>query len=81
MYNVTLFPADSIKSAIQTAAELNPAAPRLGFIQMGRQIWRTRGIKGLYAGCGLTCLRSGPSSAVIFLLYETLEKHLGGYLS
>ena len=81
MYNVTLFPADSIKSAIQTAAELNPTAPRLGFLQMGRSIYRTRGLKGLYAGCGLTCLRSGPSSAVIFLLYETLEKHLGGWLN
>lgn len=76
-YNVILFPADSIKSAIQTQAELDPHAPRLSFAGMGKKIWSTRGIKGLYAGCGVTCLRSGPSSAMIFALYETLQGKFG----
>lgn len=80
MYNVTLFPADSVKSAVQTWAELNPDKPRLGFAAMAQQIWRTRGLKGLYAGCGLTVMRSAPSSAMIFLIYETLVQRYGDLL-
>lgn len=79
-YNVILFPADSIKSAIQTAAELNPSARPLGFGEMGKRIWRTRGFKGLYAGCGLTVIRSAPSSAMIFAIYETLAAQFGHLL-
>ena len=77
-YNLVLFPADSVKSAMQTWAELHPSLPRLGFWAMARRIWRTRGLKGLYAGCGLTVARSAPSSAMIFYIYETLEKHFAG---
>lgn len=76
-YNVILFPADSIKSSMQTWSELNPDKPRLGFGGMAKKIWRTRGIKGMYAGLGITCLRSGPSSAMIFFIYETLSAKYG----
>ena len=76
-YNVILFPADSIKSNMQTWAELNPGAARSSFIQTGKNIFRTRGLRGLYAGCGLTCLRSGPSSAMIFLIFQRLEQNFG----
>ena len=78
-YNVILFPADSVKSSIQTWAELHPEKPRLGFWAMGKKIWRTRGLKGLYAGCGVTILRSAPSSAMIFFIYETLQGRFGKY--
>lgn len=76
-YNVSLFPADSVKSTIQTYAELNPNKPVPGFVETARNIYRSRGIRGLYAGCALTCMRSGPSSAMIFALFETLTTHLG----
>lgn len=76
-YNVSLFPADSVKSAMQTSAELHPNLPTPGFGETFMRIWRTRGIRGLYAGCALTCLRSGPSSAMIFGIFETLQTHLG----
>ena len=76
-YNVILFPADSIKSNMQTFAELNPGAMRSSFMETGKRIFRTRGLKGLYAGCGLTCLRSGPSSAMIFFLFQRLEQNFG----
>jgi ornithine carrier protein len=79
-YNVILFPADSVKSAMQTWGELHPDQPRLGFGEMGKKIWKTRGFKGLYAGCGLTVMRSAPSSAMIFLIYETLMTRFGGIL-
>ncbi|BEI79486.1 hypothetical protein CcaverHIS002_0100150 [Cutaneotrichosporon cavernicola] len=76
-YNVSLFPADCVKSTMQTHAELNPNKPVPGFGATFMNIYRTRGIRGLYAGCGLTCLRSGPSSAMIFGLFETLRIHFG----
>lgn len=76
-YNVILFPADSVKSSMQTWAELNPGAARVSFGATAKNIWKTRGFRGLYAGCGLTCLRSGPSSAMIFLIYQRLEQNFG----
>ncbi|WWD21617.1 hypothetical protein CI109_106103 [Kwoniella shandongensis] len=79
-YNVILFPADSVKSSMQTSAELNPHKPAPGFWPTAKMIWKMRGLRGMYAGCGLTVLRSAPSSAMIFLMYETLEKRFGGIL-
>ncbi|KAA1123557.1 hypothetical protein PGTUg99_008820 [Puccinia graminis f. sp. tritici] len=60
-YNFVFFPADSIKSTMQTASELTqtshlpqslPAheAPKNGFLDVGLRIVKTRGWKGLYAG-------------------------------
>lgn len=74
-YNVILFPADSVKSTIQTEVELAPKGTKpSSFLPTLKRIWTTRGLRGLYAGCGITCLRSGPSSALIFLLYNRLEQ-------
>lgn len=76
-YNVVLFPADSVKSTMQTQRELAAGSGKppatLGFLGTLKSIYTTRGLAGLYAGCGITCLRSGPSSALIFLLYNRLE--------
>ncbi|AXA49787.1 mitochondrial ornithine carrier protein [Malassezia restricta] len=78
-YNVSLFPADSVKSAMQTEHELRAQAglakaTPTGFLQTLLNIYQTRGIRGLYAGVGVTCLRSAPSSAIVFLVYNKLEQ-------
>ncbi|SOV05759.1 related to mitochondrial amino acid transporter ARG-13 [Ustilago sp. UG-2017a] len=82
-YNVVLFPADCVKSTMQTEQEMRPVSSTAkagekwkgtGFYDTFKKIYKTRGIKGLYAGCGVTCLRSAPSSAIIFLMYNKLEK-------
>ncbi|SNX86303.1 related to mitochondrial amino acid transporter ARG-13 [Melanopsichium pennsylvanicum] len=88
-YNVVLFPADCVKSTMQTEQEMRAVnnswikGPQqqqgekwkgTGFYDTFKKIYKTRGIKGLYAGCGVTCLRSAPSSAIIFLMYNKLEK-------
>ena len=85
-YNVVLFPADSVKSTMQTEMELRAKpkpgeAPRppTGFFQTFKNIYRSRGVRGLYAGCGVTCLRSAPSSALIFLMYNKLEQAAESY--
>ena len=68
IYNCVLFPADCIKSTIQTEDELRGAGQRRTFMQVGKDIYRARGIRGLYQGCGLTALRAAPSSALIFYM-------------
>lgn len=80
-YNVVLYPADSVKSTMQTERELSGARPnadgsawkKTGFLSTFSRIYKTKGIRGLYAGCAVTCLRSAPSSALIFLMYNKLE--------
>ncbi|QRV81940.1 mitochondrial carrier protein [Ceratobasidium sp. AG-Ba] len=76
-YNVILFPADSIKSAVQTEEELRPrlpGQPRPTFLGTARAIWAAQGVKGFYAGMGVTVARAIPSSAIIFVVYDGLAK-------
>ncbi|KAI8986761.1 mitochondrial carrier [Trametes punicea] len=79
-YNVALFPADTVKSAMQTELELR--GPRAGgarptFAGVFRDMWRAQGLRGLYAGCGITVARAVPSSALIFLIYDGLSRRFG----
>ncbi|GAA6044540.1 hypothetical protein JCM8097_000486 [Rhodosporidiobolus ruineniae] len=81
VYNCVLFPADCIKSTMQTEEELRGGKGqpwvRRGFLETGKEIYRVKGIKGLYAGCGITALRAAPSSALIFYIYSRLESIFG----
>jgi len=70
-YNFLFFPADTIKSKIQTG-ELTHVRPT--FVSVGKELWRVHGLKGLYRGCGITVARSAPSSALIFTIVENLKK-------
>ncbi|KAJ6608598.1 mitochondrial carrier domain-containing protein [Mycena sp. CBHHK59/15] len=83
-FNLALFPADTVKSAMQTEEELRPVARIAGkpprqasFFETFKVMYRAQGIKGLYAGCGITVARSVPSSAIIFLIYDGLSKRFG----
>jgi ornithine carrier protein len=81
-YTFLFFPADCVKSTIQTEEELRPRAanslePKSTFTGVLRQIYRTKGLQGLYAGAGITGFRSAMSSGLMFLIYDALEKHLG----
>ncbi|KAK1998604.1 mitochondrial carrier [Colletotrichum falcatum] len=73
-YNFLFFPADTIKSRMQTAGVGDAASGRT-FWQEGAVLWRQHGLKGLYRGCGITCLRSAPSSAFIFIVFDGLKRH------
>ena len=89
-FNLALFPADTVKSAMQTEEELRPKSttsrgldppgsiPRKAtFGGTFMALYRAQGIRGLYAGCGITVARSIPSSAIIFLIYDGLKKSFG----
>lgn len=82
MFNLSLFPADTIKSRMQTDALVNSshsntsgqATGQSGFWETGKNIYKSSGIKGLYRGCGVTVLRAAPSSAIIFVTYEKMKE-------
>ena len=69
-YNFIFYPADTIKSKMQTG-ELTHVRPT--FMSVGKALWRSHGLKGLYRGCGITVARSAPSSALIFTIVENLK--------
>lgn len=77
-YNLALFPADTVKSTMQTEAELRPGSQQgRSFWAVGKEMWMKQGLKGLYAGCGVTIARSIPSSAIIFCMYDGLMTKFG----
>jgi mitochondrial ornithine carrier protein len=74
-YNFLFFPADTIKSRMQTEDVSGLTGGKSTFGAVGRAIWKQHGLKGLYRGCGITVGRSIPSSAFIFTVYEELKKY------
>ena len=71
-YNFLFFPADTIKSRMQTE-QVGLSGGRRTFRSVGKVLWEQQGIRGLYRGCGITLVRSAPSSALIFVMYEFLK--------
>jgi ornithine carrier protein len=71
-YNFLFFPADTIKSRMQTSS-VHENGPRKEFWTEGLAIWRQYGVQGLYRGCGITVARSAPSSAFIFIIFDALK--------
>ncbi|KAI1757045.1 amino acid transporter arg-13 [Xylaria castorea] len=74
-YNFLFFPADTVKSRMQTSPVGGTKQNRT-FMQEGRALWNQHGLRGFYRGCGITVLRSAPSSAFIFTVYDGLKRHL-----
>ncbi|KAK2811979.1 hypothetical protein FQN50_001686 [Emmonsiellopsis sp. PD_5] len=77
-YNFIFYPADTIKSRMQTEDITHTVgdARRRNFWAVGKTVWKQQGLAGLYRGCGITCARSAPSSAFIFTIYEALRHYL-----
>jgi hypothetical protein len=65
-YWTAFYPADTVKSQIQT----NPEFSGAGFLTTMRSIYQREGIAGLYRGWGITVLRAAPAHALIFYFYE-----------
>jgi len=47
----------------------------VSFWKEGATVYKKYGVRGLYRGCGITVLRSAPSSAFIFMIYDGLKTH------
>jgi ornithine carrier protein len=76
-YNFVFYPADTIKSRMQTEETKNAATARMTFFRTGKELWRQQGLTGFYRGCGITVFRAAPSSAIIFSIYEGLRRQFG----
>lgn len=82
-FNLAFFPADTVKSAMQTVDELRPSSPASpassspSFLQTTRNIIASSGLRGLYAGCGITIARSVVSSGMIFVIWDGLRQRFG----
>lgn len=78
-YNFSFYPADTIKARMQTGdlTSIGANGEKQTFMSVGRALYRTHGLRGLYRGCGITLLRSVPSSALIFTIYESLNAYFG----
>ncbi|KAJ7910617.1 mitochondrial carrier domain-containing protein [Mycena leptocephala] len=85
---LALYPADTVKSAMQTEEELlshryRPAPtgePKLApasFYRTFTKMYATHGVRGLYAGCGMTVMRAVPSSGIVFVVYDGLSAWIG----
>ncbi|KAJ4372287.1 mitochondrial ornithine carrier protein [Neocucurbitaria cava] len=74
-YNFAFYPADTIKSRMQTEDVRQLTGGKATFSAVGKALWKQHGIKGMYRGCGITVGRAIPSSAFIFTVYEELKKH------
>jgi ornithine carrier protein len=72
-YNFLFYPADTIKSRMQTSLH-TPGSIALSFSQEGIKLWKQHGLRGLYRGCGMTVARSAPSSAFIFIIFDALKE-------
>ncbi|MBE3044631.1 MC/SLC25 family protein [Candidatus Bathyarchaeota archaeon] len=73
-YNFLFFPADTIKSRMQTAP-IGESVQGKTFVSEGASLWKQHGLRGMYRGCGITCLRSAPSSAFIFMVFDGLKTY------
>lgn len=65
-YWTVFFPADTVKSRIQT----NVLAKNKSFKDVFVMIYKNEGIKGLYRGWGITALRASYSHAFVFVVYS-----------
>ncbi|RKF65938.1 Amino-acid transporter arg-13 [Erysiphe neolycopersici] len=72
-YNLISFPADTIKSRMQT---LELGVEKKSIWSETKAVWKHYGIRGYYRGCGITVMRSAPSSALIFCTFDGLKVHL-----
>ncbi|BFZ54646.1 mitochondrial ornithine carrier protein [Savitreella phatthalungensis] len=67
-YNTLFFPADSVKSRMQTGVSTHG----VGFLGTVRTMARETGFRGFFRGWGVTVVRAAPSNAAIFWVYEAL---------
>jgi mitochondrial ornithine carrier protein len=73
-YNFVFYPADTIKSRMQTE-EMSASMRKSNFFTTGRELWHQQGVRGFYRGCGITVFRAAPSSAIIFSIFEGLRRY------
>ncbi|KDO19591.1 hypothetical protein SPRG_15245 [Saprolegnia parasitica CBS 223.65] len=67
-YNVAFYPADTVKSYIQTHS-----CAKMNIPSVARDIFRQHGLVGFYRGLLPTILRAVPANAVLFYCFEGVK--------
>lgn len=76
MFNLSIYPIDTIKSNIQTYDMMSGSSNKLNFVSAFKHLTgRKGGFGNLYNGLGITLMRSIPANAAIFYTYEYLKKN------
>jgi len=76
-YWTIFFPADTVKSKMQTDSQSQGVVKKSSsFSSTFSSTFRKEGPKGLYAGLGVTLLRAVPSNFCIFFCYELTMRFL-----
>jgi len=70
-YWTVFFPADTVKSRMQALdVDTSATSSRSTFSSTLRSTFKTDGVRGLYAGFGITLIRAVPANFTIFFCYE-----------
>lgn len=76
VFNLSIYPIDTIKSNIQTYDMTSGSSKKLNFVSAFKHLTgRPGGLVNLYNGLGITLVRSIPANAAIFYTYEYLKKN------
>jgi hypothetical protein len=71
-YWLSMFPIDTVKSRIQSGVGTTGGS----FFSVFAKILASEGLRGLYAGMGITLARALPSNALIFTVYEEASRFM-----
>ena len=71
-YWTAFYPADTVKSYIQT----DPRFKSASVLTVATEIYAEHGMRGLYRGWGVTVMRAAPAHALIFACYEAISARL-----
>lgn len=76
LFNLSIYPVDTIKSNIQTFDMTTGSKTKLSFASaVARLTARKGGFRNLYNGLSITLARSIPANAAIFYTYEWLKRN------
>ncbi|CAL9728768.1 mitochondrial carrier protein Leu5p [Monosporozyma unispora] len=72
----TVSPFERVKILLQLQGSVSHAEYNTGVVGAIRQLYREEGVKGLFRGNGLNCIRIFPYSAVQFAIFEYIKKNV-----
>ena len=70
------YPVDTVKSSIVAGTHGLPAGVPPTLANVARKLYADGGLRALYRGCPLTVARAAPGNAILFTVYEAVQRRL-----
>ncbi|KAK2708020.1 mitochondrial basic amino acids transporter-like [Artemia franciscana] len=67
-------PMELVKTRLQVQSQIPGAQISEGPVDCLKKIWRSYGIRGVYQGFGITCVREIPAFGIYFAAYEVMTR-------